>query len=375
MIVANTLMTVTVGIVVVLLIVALLVFTGVMLDRRAKTPVPANLKPFVEDDVLETTRLERMLQAAVVTVLFLGVLMAVIFALEPTRQADAYEELNEKAVARGAIVYGPAEEIIDGEPHAIAGAFACQSCHGPAGEGGAAAYTITTETGEQQQVGWTAPALNDVLLRYSEDEVRTIITYGRQGTPMPAWGEAGGGAMSKQQIEDTIAFLESIQLTEEEAKAQNAEVGLVAGSYTNGELSDDAEYDGAALFDKFCARCHTIGFSYNQPEAPGSGGFGPSLRGGASLEQFPKIEDQITFVTDGSEWQVAYGVRGQGTGRMPGFGLMLLPEQIEAIVRYERSLTGGFEGTIPADDTRADEPQSDVTPAEEQPQETPNVEE
>jgi mono/diheme cytochrome c family protein len=180
--------------------------------------------------------------------------------------------------------------------------------------------------------------------------------------------------MSRQQIEDTIAYLKSIQLSEEEAKAKNAKVGLVSGTYKDGKLSADAEYDGAVLFDSFCARCHTIGYSYNAPEAPGSGGFGPSLRGGATIEQFPNVEDHIAFITEGSEWQIAYGVRGQGTGRMPGFGLLLLPEQIAAIVDYERSLTSGFASAgIPAVDTRAQEPQSNVTPAQEQPAAQPNV--
>ena len=34
----------------------------------------------------------------------------------------------------------------------------------------------------------------------------------------------------------------------------------------------------------------------------------------------------------------AYGVHGQGTGRMPGFAQMLTEEQIQAIVEYERNL-------------------------------------
>lgn len=373
MIIAGVLESVAIAVTVVALVLFLFIFIAVMRDRRSRTPVPPNLKPFLEDDALETTRLERVLQMAVVSVLFLGIAMAVIFVMEPTRQERAFEELSEKSVERGAIAYGPTEEVIDGEKHAIPGAFGCQACHGPEGTGGAAKFTITDAAGEQKNVAWTCPSLNDVLLRYSEEEVRTILIYGRQGTPMPAWGEEGGGAMSRQQIEDTIAYLKSIQLSEEEAKAKNAEVGLVKGTYKDGKLSSDAEYDGAVLFDSFCARCHTIGYSYNAAEAPGSGGFGPSLRGGSTLEQFPAAEDHIAFITAGSEWQIAYGVRGQGTGRMPGFGLMLLPEQIAAIVDYERSLTGGFAGTIPAVDTRAQEPQSNVTPGEEQIPAEPDV--
>ena len=39
---------------------------------------------------------------------------------------------------------------------------------------------------------WQAPALDVVLLRYPRAQVVEIITFGRKGTPMPAWGVASG---------------------------------------------------------------------------------------------------------------------------------------------------------------------------------------
>ena len=49
-----------------------------------------------------------------------------------------------------------------------------------AATGGAAPYTITDpNTGEVMPVNWLAPALNTVLYRFSEDEVRYILNYGR----------------------------------------------------------------------------------------------------------------------------------------------------------------------------------------------------
>ena len=54
--------------------------------------------------------------------------------------------------------------------------------------------------------------------------------------------------------------------------------------------------------------------------------------------QFPNEDDQITFITAGSEQGKKYGQQGQGSGRMPGFGAELTPEQIKAIVEYERNL-------------------------------------
>ena len=46
----------------------------------------------------------------------------------------------------------------------------------------------------------------------------------------------------------------------------------------------------------------------------------------------------IDFIDNGSVLGPKYGIQGQGSGRMPGFGSMLTDEQIEAIVEYVRSL-------------------------------------
>ena len=52
--------------------------------------------------------------------------------------------------------------------------------------------------------------------------VTTIITYGRPGTPMQAWGVAGGGPKNDQSIQDLVAFLRTIQLKPSDIKAQQA---------------------------------------------------------------------------------------------------------------------------------------------------------
>ena len=70
----------------------------------------------------------------------------------------------------------------------------------------------------------------------------------------------------------------------------------------------------------------------------GQGGLGPNLTGGASNAHFPSEADQIDFVKKGSELGKKYGLQGQGSGRMPGFGNMLTDGQIKAIIEYVRSL-------------------------------------
>ena len=97
---------------------------------------------------------------------------------------------------------------------------------------------------------WQAPPLNTVLQRFQEDpecaqpvddqpdgtvcNVTNIITYGRPGTPMQAWGVAGGGPKNDQSIQDLVAFLRTIQLKPAAIKAQQTK-NLAAAKSTSSE--------------------------------------------------------------------------------------------------------------------------------------------
>ena len=84
---------------------------------------------------------------------------------------------------------------------------------------------------------------------------------------------------------------------------------------------------------------------------PGQGHVGPSLMGIET--HFPTAAGQEDFIRTGSEVGSGYGNARSGTGGMPGFGgrtddldvigtvvrtRVFTPEQIAAIVAYERSL-------------------------------------
>ncbi|MGH9197242.1 MAG: c-type cytochrome, partial [Acidimicrobiia bacterium] len=98
------------------------------------------------------------------------------------------------------------------------------------------------------------------------------------------------------------------------------------------------------LFNGYCARCHTSGWSAGVPftQIAGSGGFGPALWEGRPNVQFLTVESLMKFIADGSVAQAAYGVNGIGSGRMPAFGAVLSAEDIELVASYLRSgnLTG-----------------------------------
>lgn len=335
----------------------------------------ANRKPYYDDDVLEGSKLDRSLAMGLATLAVVAVGLPLYWLQEPSRQENAVGDFDRVFRERG-------QELYDAS---------CSSCHGPEGVGGVASYTILDpETNDfVAQVNWKAPAVDSVLSRFSEEEVTYILNYGRPFSPMPAWGEPGGGAMTTQELEYLIVYLDSIKQPAEEMQAAamdklteelghdpnfDSEDGLVEAGEI---LFDLGRNDGFAGGAYACGRCHTAGWSYSVEEGepifatandtdqvagdaerkevielvstqPGSGAYGPNLTDGTTVRQFPTVESHVEFITIGSEEGQPYGRNGEGSGRMPGFGNdpnteteadgMLTEDMIRAIVAYERSL-------------------------------------
>ena len=251
-----------------------------------------------------------------------------------------------------------------------------------------------------KQVAWAAPPLNTVLLRFDPLQVTNILNYGRPGTPMPAWGVISGkGILNEQSINDLVNYLTSIQISSKEATAISKEavneyraggstlvddtqkaLDAATTSLTTAQAdrtttpatleqlqaevdsttaklaaaqayADDVEglSEGAVLFRLNCARCHTKGWSSYDPtnlalpppSPQGSGAYGPSLRDGSTLLQFPGKageQQQFSWVALGVPENQQYGIRGISSGRMPHFARQLTDDQITKIVAYERSL-------------------------------------
>lgn len=317
--------------------IALIVFLAIaILGSRGRKPAPpSNMVEYYDDETMEGPKLEKYLGAAVIFSAILAASLPFYWLLEPTRQEKMDEFFLEDSAERGKLRFASAGTVPPSEVLQLE----CARCHGAKAEGGAATYLLQpTEPGElAKTVSWTAPSLDDVLLRFSREELAQIITYGRPGTPMPAWGLAGGGPLPEQPVEDLVNYLQSIQISPEEARKRYTE-RAEALMKENPGISE-----GQALFMAACARCHTKGWSYGEPETMGAGGaFGPNLTGGVTLRQFPPlgggVAKHVEFVTTGSDFQKAYGTQGIGSGRMPGFGQMLTARQIDEIVIYERSL-------------------------------------
>ena len=94
-----------------------------------------------------------------------------------------------------------------------------------------------------------------------------------------------------------------------------------------------------------CARCHTSGWSYGEPQATGSGALGPKLYNVDA--KFRDAADFADFLTKGCDLGKAYGaIAPDGSfaqcksGMMPAFGQTLTQDQIEAVVAYVGTLDG-----------------------------------
>jgi mono/diheme cytochrome c family protein len=317
----------------------------------AEQTLAANRKEYYDDETLEGPRLERVQILGLLFLAIITIALPLYWVLEPARQAGAESEFETRFVDWGSALFAPTAD----------GGFNCAGCHGGMkGTGGVAPYAVTDpKTGEVKSVTWKAPALNTALYRFSEEEIRFILNYGRPFSPMSAWGTIGGGPLNDQSITTLIDYIKSIQIPQDGCAKTRSHYNPTCdeGSLpkaNNDEIMNEAKrlvevgtYGslGEALFNLdlgsgaySCARCHTKGWSYGDPQATGGGAFGPNLTGGSSVRQFPNQTDMINFIKSGSELGKRYGEQGQGSGRMPAFGQLYTDEQIKLIVEYVRGL-------------------------------------
>lgn len=385
--------------VVFLIIIAVIVVKVLSQRRNPETKPAENLTPFFDDETLEGRKLERVLGLSLLAVLVIAIALPVYFLLTPRQQADATKGFDERSVERGAVLFADPT----GKAYDSTRSLQCARCHGAKGQGGTAPFVLKPENAacadpknDQKpeclpvQVSWAAPALQLAGLRYSRDQLTQIITYGRPGTPMPAWGvESGKGVLGTQGIDDLVNYVESLKISPAKAKKQAADLlkadradaakavtdaqkALSAAQATEAATPTDANKaavfaaqqqldnstawndqvstasDGALLFQLNCARCHTKGWSYYDPQKPqaaplpgpmGGGAFGPNLRDGDVVRQFPLpggVELQYQWIAVGVPQYQQYGVRGISSGRMPHFSDALTKAQIDKIIVYER---------------------------------------
>ena len=332
-----------------------------------------NRKEYLDDEELEGRKLNAALFSAAGLLAIIAVALPVYWLAEPGRQEGAVESFDETFVERGQALYETGAQ--------------CVNCHAGGGVGGVATFIVNDQNGQfVAQVNWNAPALNNVLYRYSEDEVRYVLNWGRPGTPMAAWGGPGGGPLTTQQIDELIAYMWSFQLSQEDMRkevnglVEGIDPGLAerldavnksnegiespetanrlsrADELALGEILFNNQGVGAGSYS--CSRCHDPGASYGQPWEPFArlqyGSFGPDLTG---VEEQATPAQHFDLVWQGMEEGKQYFSRRQGNPQMPGFGVnpnagqsdkgvpdlgeagMFTPAEVWAIVTYERNLS------------------------------------
>ena len=89
----------------------------------AARKIAPNLQPGIDDQHLETRRLEKSQKVAIVGSAFLVISLPLYFLGETNRQEGFVEDFAHESVERG-------EHLVE--------EFACFSCHGPLGAGGSA---------------------------------------------------------------------------------------------------------------------------------------------------------------------------------------------------------------------------------------------
>jgi mono/diheme cytochrome c family protein len=338
-------------------VAGLLVFIAyrvVSLRRNPEPSQPENLTPFFDDEVLEGPHLERVLGVSLVALVVAVVGLVAYFIWEPFRGTEMEAGFKERSVERGELLFaGPDSPHFDSTK-----SLNCARCHGNDAGGGVATQLVkstdprcsTTQKVDEELadtqpyclpsiVNWAAPNLRLAPLRYSRAQLTQIITYGRPGTPMPAWGVASGkGALNQQSIQDLVNYLYSVSSTPTKAQAldtkqaadlrdtlsepetraaadkwvADTQAALTAAQAARAALAADASSkavsqadgvvaqavenaqvalewqqatqsasDGEVLFMANCARCHTRGWSYFDPTAPQSNPAPGPMGGGA----------------------------------------------------------------------------------------------
>ncbi len=247
-------------------------------EKGSEVELAPNRKPYLSDEELETSKLDLALVSGLVTLVIIGVALPLYWLGEPGRQQGYLEYSRDQFTSRGAGLF---EE-------------SCSSCHGGGGLGGNTDHTVADDNGNfVAAIKWEVPALTTTLYRFSEEEVRHILNYGRPPTPMQAWGAPGGGPMTTQQVEELIQYIQSIQLSPDELEGEVL-AGLIA------QVRDDVLAANTSLSEQL-----------DEANAAVANAGGDDAAAEAASRQLATVEATITEVSEQYIRDLASADRGE----------------------------------------------------------------
>lgn len=166
----------------------------------------------------------------------------------------------------------------------------CAPCHAKDGKGGAADH---------------APSLvNPTFLESASDEfLRKSILLGRPGTSMAAYGKAMGGPLDDAKVEDLVRWMRG--------------QGPALASLTAAGKGDAAA--GEKLYVEYCRTCH-----------------GDTKVRGEAVHLA-----NVQFQQSATDAFIRHAIdKGRPTTKMPAFGTVMTPQQIDDLVAFVRTFGG-----------------------------------
>jgi mono/diheme cytochrome c family protein len=223
-------------------------------------------------------------------------------------------------------IEGPPEEETApaGQADAAAGAalylLHCTPCHGIRGQGVDA-----------------PPLRNSQFVQTAGDQnVFDTVADGRPGTEMPAWLLDNGGPLAELEIEDVVAYLQTMQGVAADAPISPDAGGPGAAASTSGDVDK-----GRPDFGRYCAFCHGPEGVQGLPNPGSDDGSVPVLN---PIDPEIASSDPGVFATN-VDLYLEHGSIPEGSDpllMMPPFGSrgMLSQEQIANLIAYVLQLNG-----------------------------------
>jgi len=169
----------------------------------------------------------------------------------------------------------------------------CAPCHAKDAKGGAADH---------------APSLvNPTFLESaSDDYLRKSIALGRPGTSMAAYGKAMGGPLDDARVDGIVRWLREVGATPATKKLEQVAKGDALG--------------GEKLYTEYCRTCH-----------------GDAKTRGEAVHLA-----NVQFLQLATDAFIRHAISvGRPGTKMPGFGAVMTPQQMNDLVAYIRTLGGG----------------------------------